>query len=66
MAKIRYHPIGIMGACIEVYLEGKYVGDIRQVKTGYQYVVHTNSITEPKGEIFPTIEQVKKSLEEEE
>jgi|GEM_PF-4122286 hypothetical protein len=45
-----------------VYLENKKTGEIRAVKGGFQYVPKA-SRANLKGEILPSLEAVKRSLE---
>lgn len=49
------------GKNIKVYLGSKRVGTIRPVNGGYSYFVYMND--KYQGEIFKTIQEVKKSLE---
>lgn len=50
------------GANIIVFIDNKLAGHITQVEGGYQYFPKTKG-KKIGGEIFPTIKQVKESLE---
>lgn len=58
---ITYSVVSSVGL-VEVCLEGKLVGRIKQWKDGWQYIPLGQK---RGGEIFPTLEACKKSLEEE-
>jgi len=45
-----------------VYLDGKHIGNILKVKDGFQYFPKGKKTG---GEVFPTLEEVKRSLEDE-
>ena len=58
MAKITYKTT--LSGDIAVWLDGKRVGSIMAAKGGYQYWPMGNSTP---GEIMPTVDAVKKTLE---
>lgn len=50
---------------ITVYLEGKIVGSIKKVESGFSYFPKNSSKTSLlKGEILPTVLDVQKSIED--
>lgn len=48
-----------------VYLENKFIGEIRKVEDGYQYWPQGKKKYADPADIFPTIAEVKNILEEE-
>lgn len=52
----------VAGEPISVFLDNKCVGSIKKVDGGYQYFPKGKK---EGGDIFPSIKEVKKSLEEE-
>ena len=48
-----------------VYLENKFIGEIRKVEGGYQYWPQGKKKYADPDDIFPTIAEVKNILEEE-
>jgi hypothetical protein len=63
MPNISYEHIS--SQLIEVYLEGRWVGEIRALADGGYAYFSRFGAGSPHGDIFPTIGQVKASLEEE-
>lgn len=61
-ARIKYKPV-IAGEA--VILDGKTVGTIRAVTGGYAYFPKGSGRKTENGETFPTIKEVKQSIEAE-
>ena len=53
------------GRFTSVYLDKKHIGYILKVQDGYRYKAKASGVGDHTGEVFPTIDEVKQSLEAE-
>lgn len=61
MLTYKEREVAKVGKVIDVYLGKKKTGTIYRVRDGWQYQVNKKHV----GEVFPTIAEVKRSLESE-
>jgi hypothetical protein len=61
MITYKNREVSKVGTVVDVFLEKRKVGTIYRVMGGYQYQISKNNV----GQIYPTLTQVKQSLESE-